>query len=134
MGSFGGCVHGGTISARCLRVNPQCRYIRHAELVQPAGALIWINHASRKVWQICLVATLSDGEAPMMGYGMMYGYGPFHWLWFIIVVAVVLYPIGRILNRIGFSPLWSVLAFVPILNLVALWVLAFTDWPARRAE
>ena len=67
----------------------------------------------------------------MMGYGMMYGYGPFHWLWFIVVVAVVLYPTGRILSRMGFSPLWSVLAFVPILNLVALWVVAFTEWPAR---
>jgi hypothetical protein len=68
----------------------------------------------------------------MMGYG--YGYGPFHWLWFIVVVALVLYPTGRILNRMGFSPLWSVLAFVPILNLVALWIVAFTDWPARRPE
>ena len=36
----------------------------------------------------------------MMGYG--YGSGPFHWLWFIVVVAVVLYPTGRILNRMGF--------------------------------
>jgi hypothetical protein len=40
----------------------------------------------------------------MMG-GWMYGYGSFHWLWFIVMVAVVAYPMGRILNRIGFSPL-----------------------------
>ena len=71
---------------------------------------------------------------------MMYGYGwsdtmvfgPFHWVFFIAVVAVVLYPVGRILRRIGFSPLWSVLVFVPLINLVALWVLATTDWPAQR--
>jgi len=44
-------------------------------------------------------------------------------------VALVLYPAGRILNRIGFSPLWSVLAFVPIVNLAALWVLALIGWP-----
>lgn len=43
-----------------------------------------------------------------------------------------LYPIGRILGRIGLSPFWSVLAVVPLVNLIGLWVLAFADWPARR--
>jgi hypothetical protein len=68
---------------------------------------------------------------------MMYGwsdtmvFGPVHWLFFIVVVAAVLYPIGRILSRIGFSPLWSVLVFVPFVNLVALWILAFIDWPEQ---
>ncbi len=63
----------------------------------------------------------------------MYGYGPTHWLWFIVMIAVVIYPAGRILNRIGFSPLWSILIFVPLVNLIALWILAFTDWPSGRA-
>lgn len=71
---------------------------------------------------------------------MMYGYGwsdtmvfgPVHWLFFIAVVAIVLYPIGRILSRIGFSPFWSVLAFFPIVNLVGLWVLASVDWPGQE--
>ena len=68
---------------------------------------------------------------------MMYGwsdtmvFGPVHWLFFIVVVAAVLYPIGRIVSRIGFSPLWSVLVFVPFVNLVALWVLASIDWPEQ---
>ena len=69
---------------------------------------------------------------------MMYGwsdtmvFGPVHWLFFIALVAAVLYPIGRILSRIGFSPLWSVLVFAPLVNLVALWVLASTDWPEQK--
>ena len=71
---------------------------------------------------------------------MMYGwsdtmvFGPVHWLIFIIVVAVVLYPVGRILSRIGFSPLWSVLVFVPLVNLIALWVLASIDWPEQQVR
>jgi len=71
---------------------------------------------------------------------MMYGwsdtmvFGPVHWLFFIIVVAVVLYPVGRILSRIGFSPLWSVLVFVPLVNLIALWVLASIDWPEQQVR
>jgi hypothetical protein len=63
----------------------------------------------------------------------MYGYGPAHWLWFIVMIAVVVYPAGRVLNRIGFSPFWSILIFAPLVNLVALWILAFTEWP-RRVE
>jgi hypothetical protein len=62
----------------------------------------------------------------------MVGFGPAHWLFFAAMVAIVLYPIGRILGRIGLSPFWSVLAFIPLVNLVALWVLAFADWPGSR--
>ena len=68
----------------------------------------------------------------MMMDGWMYGYGSFHWLWFIVMVAVVVYPLGRILNRIGFSPLWAIVMFIPLLNLIALWILAFTEWPGAR--
>jgi hypothetical protein len=73
----------------------------------------------------------------MMGGGWMYGgygYSPFHGLWLIVMIVVVAYPAGRILSRMGFSPLWTILAFVPIVNVIALWLLAFTDWPARRAK
>lgn len=62
----------------------------------------------------------------------MTGYGYGHWLFFVIMVAVVLYPAGRILNRLGFSPFWSLLIFVPLVNVFSLWVLAFSDWPLRR--
>lgn len=62
----------------------------------------------------------------------MTGYGLVHLLFFAVMVAVVLYPLGRILNRIGVSPFWSVLVFFPLLNLIALWVLAFSDWPVER--
>jgi hypothetical protein len=68
----------------------------------------------------------------MYGWSDMMVLGPVHWLFFIAVAAAVLYPIGRILNRIGFSPLWSVLVFVPFFNLVGLWVLASIDWPEQR--
>ena len=58
-----------------------------------------------------------------------YGFGFGHALFFIIMLALVLYPTGRILNRLGLSPLWSVLALFPLINLIFLWVLAFARWP-----
>ncbi len=67
----------------------------------------------------------------MMDY-WMYGFGPAHWFWFILMIAVVIYPVGRILSRLGLSPIWSILTLVPLVNLIALWVLAFTDWPDRE--
>ena len=68
------------------------------------------------------------------GWSGSMGFGPLHWLFFIAVVVAVVYPIGRILSRIGFSPLWSLVVFVPLVNLLALWVLATSDWPEQKAR
>jgi len=71
----------------------------------------------------------------MMGYWTdMAGYGIGHWLIFAVMVAAVLYPVGRILDRIGLSPFWSVLLLIPLVNLLALWLLAFIDWPGRERK
>ena len=61
-------------------------------------------------------------------------YGIAHWLLFAVFVVAVVYPIGRILRRLGFSPFWSVLAFIPLVNLLSLWIVAFADWPARKND
>lgn len=58
-------------------------------------------------------------------------FGLAHWLMFAIAVVLVIYPVGRILGRIGFSPLWSIVAIFPLFNLIGLWIVAFTDWPKR---
>jgi hypothetical protein len=84
-----------------------------------------------------MAGQITDRRRQMMDgwmYGYGYGFGPTHWLWFIVMIAAVVYPVARILSRIGFSPLWSIVMFVPLVNLIALWILAFTDWPGRRVE
>jgi predicted PurR-regulated permease PerM len=67
----------------------------------------------------------------MMDWTNMYVFGVTHWFIFAVMVAIVLYPTGRILNRIGFSPFWSVLALIPLINLIGLWLLALMDWPEQ---
>lgn len=62
----------------------------------------------------------------------VFGFGLGHWFVFAIMVVVILYPIGRIHRRTGFSPFWSIAALFPLLNLIALWIFAFVDWPERR--
>lgn len=57
----------------------------------------------------------------MMGMG---GFGVVHWLIFAAAVALIAYPLGLILKRLGYSPLWAALAFIPLVNIVGLWLIA----------
>lgn len=52
-----------------------------------------------------------------------------HWL--IVVFFILIYgiPMARILRRTGHSRWWVIPFFLPLLNLIAIWVLAFVDWP-----
>lgn len=43
-----------------------------------------------------------------------------------------IYPLNRILRGICLSPFWAILAFVRLVNLIGLWVVAFVDRPVRR--
>lgn len=54
-----------------------------------------------------------------MGYGLI----PLV-LWVLTVI-----PVWRILTRLGFAGAWSLLALLPVVNLVMLWVLAYSVWP-----
>jgi hypothetical protein len=61
-----------------------------------------------------------------------YGFGFGQVLFFLIMLALVLYPAGRILRRLGLSPLWSLLTLFPLINVIFLWVLAFARWPLEE--
>ncbi len=52
---------------------------------------------------------------------------------FIVLFSVIfLVPVAKIILKAGYNGWWCVIWFVPILNLVMLWVFAFADWPALR--
>ncbi|MBJ7318549.1 MAG: hypothetical protein KKG69_04535 [Alphaproteobacteria bacterium] len=59
-----------------------------------------------------------------------------HWAIVGVVLFVVLfvlgYPASRVLKRIGFSRWWVVVALIPYVNVVGLWILAFVKWPIER--
>lgn len=54
-----------------------------------------------------------------------------HWIIVLSVISVVV-PAWRILGRLGISPLWSLLYFLPFGGLVGVWVLAYARWPATH--
>lgn len=48
---------------------------------------------------------------------------------FAAISLLVLWPLARVLRRMGFSPWLSLLYIIPLANLVMLWVVAYSDWP-----
>jgi hypothetical protein len=53
-----------------------------------------------------------------------------HALFVFVSLLLYLVPTVRIIKRAGFSPYWAALCFIPLVNYVALWVFAYSDWPA----
>jgi uncharacterized membrane protein YhaH (DUF805 family) len=46
----------------------------------------------------------------------------------LVFVVILLIPYWMIWKKAGFSPWFSLLMFVPMVNFVMLYVLAFSDW------
>jgi len=51
-----------------------------------------------------------------------------------IIIGLVLFlgPIALIVQKAGYSPLWVLLAFVPIVNFLAIIYFAVTEWPIEK--
>ena len=47
----------------------------------------------------------------------------------LFYVLAILIPLGELLRRTGFSRWWILLSFVPIINIVGLWIVAYAKWP-----
>lgn len=56
-----------------------------------------------------------------------------HWLIVLFILATYIVPVWRILTKAGYSGAWSILGFVPLLNIIMLWIFAFSRWPRDRA-
>lgn len=52
----------------------------------------------------------------------------------LIALIVVGIPVRQIMLRTGFSQWWALLVLVPVVNLIALWIFAFSSWPRQASE
>jgi uncharacterized membrane protein YhaH (DUF805 family) len=50
----------------------------------------------------------------------------------IIVLAIYFVPILMIIRKAGYSGWWILILFVPLVNIIMLWVFAFASWPSLR--
>ncbi len=54
-------------------------------------------------------------------------------LFFVIFAGSILLmfvPYWVIVSKAGFSGWWCLLLFVPVANIIAPWIFAFSEWPA----
>jgi uncharacterized membrane protein YhaH (DUF805 family) len=61
------------------------------------------------------------------GHGM--GIGPFQLLFILAYILLFMVPIWKIVSKAGFSGAWALLALIPLINIIMLWVFAFVRWP-----
>jgi dolichol kinase len=50
----------------------------------------------------------------------------------IFAIIFLLIPYWRIFEKAGFSPAFSLLMILPIVNLVMIYYLAFAEWPSLK--
>lgn len=50
----------------------------------------------------------------------------------VIVGAIVVWPAWRIVDKTGYPGVMALAAFVPLLNIVLVLFLAFSEWPIER--
>ena len=55
-----------------------------------------------------------------------------HGFVFIAFLVIAGIPFWRIVKRTGMHPALSLLLFVPLVNVIFLWVFAFAQWPALK--
>jgi hypothetical protein len=58
--------------------------------------------------------------------------GGFGCLFFLGFVVLALYPFWRICMKAGYPGVMCLLFFVPLVNLIFLWVAALSEWPIER--
>ncbi len=61
------------------------------------------------------------------GFGFGFGF----LVWLVVCFAIVGIPVIQILKKAGYSPFWVLVAFVPLVNLIFLWIFAFSRWPVE---
>jgi len=54
-------------------------------------------------------------------------------IWQVIIILAMIFLVswiyGRILHKAGYSRWWVALLFIPLVNIIMIWVFAFADWP-----
>jgi NADH:ubiquinone oxidoreductase subunit 6 (subunit J) len=52
----------------------------------------------------------------------------------VIILVVILLPYFRIFKRTGHNGWWALLMIVPVANIITLYIIAFSRWPALEEK
>lgn len=65
-------------------------------------------------------------------FGSTMWVGHWMWMWMLVIAILVVIPVYRICKRAGYSGWLGLLILVPMVNLMLLYFIAFSDWPASK--
>jgi hypothetical protein len=55
--------------------------------------------------------------------------GPIGLVFLLVGFLIFALPVMEIVHKAGYSRIWILVWFVPLLNIIMLWVFAFSRWP-----
>lgn len=55
-------------------------------------------------------------------------------LFFLPILVLLWWSIVRIIRRAGYSGWWALVMLVPVVNIVFIWIFAFSKWPRHRSS
>jgi hypothetical protein len=55
-----------------------------------------------------------------------------HWVIIVVILANYVIPIVKIIQKGGYSGWWCILMFIPVINVIFLWIFTFARWPKLR--
>lgn len=55
-------------------------------------------------------------------------------IWMFVVGIIVVFPFWKICQKAGLTPVISLLLLIPLINLVTIYYIALTEWPALRGK
>ena len=57
-------------------------------------------------------------------------FGPIGLAFILFGFLIFALPVMEIIHKAGYSRIWILVWFIPLLNIIMLWVFAFSRWPA----
>ena len=64
----------------------------------------------------------------------MIGISLFHWIILALLSGIFIIPAWRIVSRLGYPGALSLLLLVPGINVIVLWLFAFSRWPIDKVR
>jgi uncharacterized membrane protein YhaH (DUF805 family) len=59
-------------------------------------------------------------------------------IWSLIIILIIILPslwLGAlVLKKAGYSGWWSLTMFIPLVNIIMMWVFAFGTWPIEQKK
>jgi|HigsolmetaAR203D_1030402.scaffolds.fasta_scaffold00021_84 hypothetical protein len=64
----------------------------------------------------------------------MESFSIWYWLAMLAMWFIFLWPLGRVVRRTGHAAPWAILAVVPVVNVILLWIWAYKRWPQQAQD